>query len=75
MSDFELGIRGKIKQTFDGELLTGCYFHFFKAIWGKIKKYNLFKKELRINTLILAFIIKSYPFIKENNREKYCEKI
>ena len=75
MSDFELGIRGTIKQTFDGALLKGCYFHFCKAIWGKIKKYNLFKKELRINTLILAFIIKSYPFIKENNREKYCEKI
>ena len=71
MSDFELGLRGAIKQTFDGALLKGCYFHFCKAIWGKIKKYNLFKKELRINTLILAFIIKSYYIKLYNYFSKY----
>ena len=57
MADFELGLRGSIKKCFDGATLEGFYFHFCKAVWAKIKKYNLFKKDFLINTLILAFII------------------
>lgn len=50
-------------------------FYYSKAIWKKIKKLKLFNKNLRYNTILLAFILKSYPFIKEDKRENYCEKI
>lgn len=75
MADFELGLRGAIKKVFDAVSLAGYYFHFCKSIWSKIKKLNLFKKTLSVNTMVLAFIIKAYPFIKEKNRENYCKKI
>lgn len=35
----------------------------------------MFSNNLRYNTIILAFILKSYPFIKEDKRDKYCEII
>ncbi len=41
----------------------------------KNKKIKLFKKKLRFKTLILAFILKAYPFIEDDNKENYCEKI
>ena len=75
MCDFELGLRRAIKTSFEGCSLQGCYFHYCKAIWNRIKKLNLFKKNLRINTMILAFIIKAYPFIQNNRRDDYCSKI
>ena len=75
MSDFEIGLRKSIKKNFDNCLLEGCFFHYSKAIWKKIKKLKLFSNNLRYNTIILAFILKSYPFIKEDKRDKYCEKI
>ena len=74
-ADFELGLRKSIKKVFKGSLLNGCFFHYCKAIWKKIKGLHLFKKENRINTLIIAFILKAYPFIKDKNREDYCKKI
>ena len=74
-ADFELGLRKSIKKVFKGSLLNGCFFHYCKAIWKKIKALHLFKKENRINTLIIAFILKAYPFIKDKNREDYCKKI
>ena len=43
MSDFEIGLRRAIKNKFEDCLLDGCYFHFCKAIWKKIKKLNLSK--------------------------------
>ena len=75
MSDFEIGLRNAIKNNFESCLLDGCYFHYCKAIWKKIKKLNLFKKDLRFNTIIISFIMKSYPFIKEGKREIYFQKI
>ena len=41
MSDFELGLRSAIKKIFVGASLQGCYFHYCKSIWKKIKKLNL----------------------------------
>ena len=75
MCDFEIGLRKAIKNNFESCLLDGCYFHYCKAIWKKIKKLNLFKKDLRFNTIIISFIMKSYPFIKEGKREIYFQKI
>ena len=46
MRDFELGLRKSIKKNFVGCLLQGCFFHFSKAIWAKIKKLGLFKKNI-----------------------------
>lgn len=38
MTDFELSLRKSIKKNFEFCLLNGCYFHYCKAIWKKIKK-------------------------------------
>ena len=75
MSDFELSLRKSIRKNFKGCILQGCYFHFCKSIWKKIKKLHLFKKEYRYNTIILAFVMKVYPFIKGNKKEVYYNKI
>ena len=47
MSDFELPLRKAIKNNFENSLLDGCYFHYAKSIWKKIKKLKLFNKKLR----------------------------
>ena len=75
MCDFELGLRKSIKKVFEGGLLQGCYFHFCKSIWTKIKKLHLFKKEMRNNTLIIAFLMKIYPFVIEKNKVEFLKKI
>lgn len=41
----------------------------------KIKKLHLFKKDIRLNTILLAFTVKAYPFIKDKRREDYCNII
>ena len=75
MTDFEISLRKSVKNCFKGCILQGCCFHYCKAVWKKIKKYNLFKKNLRLNTMILSFALKAYPFVKEDRREKYLSKI
>ena len=75
MCDFEIPLRKAIKNSFKGCILEGCYFHYCQAIWKKIKKLNLFKKKFRFNTMLLSFICKSYPFIKNNKRETFFQKI
>ena len=75
MCDFELGLRRAIKNSFEDCSLQGCYFHYCKAIWNKIKKLHLFKKKLRIHMMFLSFTIKAYPFIQDGKREDYCAKI
>ena len=45
MTDFEIPLRKAIKNNFPGYILHGCFFHFCKAVWRKIKKLNLFKKK------------------------------
>ena len=75
MTDFELSLRKSVKNNFEFYLLNGCYFHYCKAIWKKIKKLNLFKKNFRMNTLLLAFVMKAYPYIKDAKKEEYCNKI
>ena len=75
MADFEIAMRSAIKKCFEGGILQGCFFHFCKSIWKKIKKLHLFKKELRENTFIIAFIMKCFPLIKEDKKENYCKKM
>ena len=75
MSDFEIGLRRAIKNKFEDCLLDGCYFHYCKAIWKKIKKLNLFKKKLRYNTIIIVFSMKAYPFIKNDKKENFYQKM
>ena len=74
MCDLEVSLRKAIKQNFEGCLLDGCYFHYAKSIWKKIRKLKLFKKN-RYETIIVAFILKVYPFIKDDKRDIYCDQI
>lgn len=51
MSGFEFSLCGSINKNFYICLLNGCFFYYYKAIWKKIKKLNLFSKKLRLNIL------------------------
>lgn len=53
----------------------GAFSTFAEQIGKTIKKLNLFKKTLRKKTMILSFVLKSYPFIKENKRDEHCNMI
>ena len=75
MADFEIGMRSAIKKCFEVGIIKGFFFHFCKSIWKKIKMLHLFKIELRENTLIIAFIMKYFPFIKEDKKENFCKKM
>lgn len=44
MADFEEGLRNRIKYSFQNSILLGCYFHYIKSIFNKIKKLGLIKK-------------------------------
>jgi len=35
MLDFEVGLRNALKEAFPDIKLSGCFFHFSKALWDK----------------------------------------
>jgi len=75
MSGFEWGLRKAIKLKYPKTILEGCYFHFIKALWEKSKRLGICNKKTIIDSKIIIFGFKIYPFIKEKERGKYLEEI
>ena len=44
MTDFEISLRISVKNCFKGCILQGCYFHYCKAVWKKLKNTIFLKK-------------------------------
>lgn len=38
MCDFEIALQNSIKENFSNSVVDGCYFHYVKILWDKIKK-------------------------------------
>lgn len=75
MTDYEKTLRIAVKNNFVDSKIRGCYFHHSKMIYKKCKNYNLFSKKKRKNTVIIAFILKIFPYIPKNLREDYISKV
>ena len=62
--DFEKAIKNAFLETFDMDInFLGCYFHYIKALYAKLKSTGLFKKRLKDFNNKLMFILKYLPFI------------
>ena len=51
------------------------FFHFSKALWEKCRDYGLTKKKFRKESTLLTFCFKLFPYIHNNYRGEYIEKI
>ena len=69
MCDFENGLRNSLKQCFPEANLSGCYFHYTKCLFEKLKKLGLrkspFKKQSYALVCYLQILIHS-PVEKRN---------
>jgi len=45
MCDFEKSLRKAIKKIFPNSNIYGCYYHYCKAVWGKMKNHGLTGKK------------------------------
>ena len=62
--DFEKAIKNAFLETFDMDInFLGCYFHYIKALFVKLKSTGLFKKRLKDFNNKLMFILKFLPFV------------
>ena len=75
MCDFEHSLRTAIINNIKDIKLRGCFFHFSKSIYKKCKEYGLFTKNRKKDTIIIAFILKLYPYIPTDLRKDYINKI
>ena len=67
--DFEKSLLGALKKEFEQGIINGCYFHYIKSLWKKVRKLGLTKSKYLENTKILIFALKIYPFIQKENKE------
>ena len=67
-SDFEKSLLKAIKQEFNNSKINGCFFHYVKALWKKVRKFLE-------NTKLIVFALKLYPFILKKNKEKYINEV
>ena len=74
-TDYERALRTSIKDIIKPKALNGCYFHFVKALWKKCREYGLTCKKLREDSILLVFCLKIYPYIHNNKRNSYLEKL
>ena len=53
----------------------GCYFHFIKNLYCKIKKLGMKKKKVIGGDLKFLFFFKIFPYINDENKEQYIKDI
>lgn len=75
MVDFEINLRKSISNIFANYEIMGCYFHFIKNLYYKMKKLGLTKKKDIKNNLKFLFFFKIFPYIKNESKEQYIKYI
>ena len=75
MTDYERSLRNAIMNNFGGIKIRGCFFHYAKNIYKKCKDLKLFTKKKRKNTIIIAFILKIFPYIPKILRDEYIKNL
>ena len=73
--DFEKSLREVIKKVFPNSTIYGNFFHFYKNIWLKAKKFNLCKNENIIYTKKILFALGLIVLIKKENIKKYLKEL
>ena len=63
LCDFEKSLLKAIKVKFSDSKINGCYFHYIKSIWKKIRNFRLTKKSNIDKSKKIVFALKLYPFI------------
>ena len=74
-TDYEKSLRNSINKILKPNQLNGRYFHFSKALWKKCRVYGLTAKKFRKDSILFTFCLKLYPFIHNNERNCYIEKL
>ena len=75
MMNFEKGSRKSFNIIFPEAHLMGCYFHYVKSLWKKIKKEGLTRKYLKMDIFVLIFSFKLYQFITQKEKRDYLKSI
>ena len=75
LCDFEKSLLKAIRNKFNGSKINGCYFHFVKSLWKKMRNLGFTKKKSLNNTKIIIFACKLFPFILKENKNKYINEL
>jgi len=75
MCDFEQALRGGIQNVFPQVKLGGCYFHFVKALYEKVKKLGLTSKLYKNKAKILISYLQIISHCPKENRKKFFQEI
>ena len=75
LCDFEKSLLKAIKNKFSDSKINGCYFHYIKSIWKKLRNFGLTKKSNIDKTKIIAFALKLYPFILKEKKSIFINEI
>jgi hypothetical protein len=69
MCDFEEGLRSAFRKTFPRAKIMGCYFHFCKALWDRVRKVGLATSEVLSRTYTLIMFCKILVHIPIEERK------
>ena len=69
-SDFEKSLYSSVMKIIPEINFKGCYFHFVKAIWAKIKKNELMKKSTIGTIHNVVYVLKKLPFLEIDLRKR-----
>ena len=56
MCDFEKSLMNSLKKEFKNSKINGCYFHYIKSLWKKVRKLGLTKSKYIDSTKIIVFL-------------------
>ena len=73
--DFERSLIKAIKEVFNKSRINGCYFHYVKALWKKMKSYGLTTKNMIDKSKIIIFGCKIFPFILNKEKKNYINDL
>lgn len=75
MVDFEDALRNALKISFPNIQLGGCYFHFVKALYNRISKLGLKRKQYKAKAKTLLSYFQILIHCSKENREEFFKEI
>ena len=70
MCDFEAGMRKAIRKYYPETTITGCYFHYCKALWHYAATHSLTTKEKLYDTILMITFFKLFALIPIEERQE-----
>ena len=75
MCDFESALRKGIQDSFPKSQITGCYFHYCKALWSFMARNSLTTKERLLDSIRLMVFLKIMAHVEISQRKDWFEEI